>query len=122
MKQFLIKLGNVDRRWIFILIGLSVLIPLLKPDCIRMPIKTTTNTEIVFNEISNLEENDKVLISFEYGASTKPEIHPMAIALLNQLFSKGIKVYIISKYMQSTTSLSRFYAHFHIFGRLEHLK
>ena len=92
MKQLLIKLGNVDRRWIFILIGLSVLIPLLKPDWIRMPIKTTTNTEIVFNEISNLEENDKVLISFEYGASTKPEIHPMAIALLNQLFSKGIKV------------------------------
>ena len=96
MKQLLIKLGNVDRRWIFILIGLSVLIPLLKPDWIRMPIKTTTNTEIVFNEISNLEENDRVLISFEYGASTKPEIHPMAIALLNQLFSKGIKVYIIS--------------------------
>ena len=96
MKQLLIKLGNVDRRWIFILIGLSVLIPLLKPDWIRMPVKTTTNTEIVFNEISNLEENDRVLISFEYGASTKPEIHPMAIALLNQLFSKGIKVYIIS--------------------------
>ena len=61
-----------------------------------MPIKTTKNTRIVFDEISKLKENDKVLVSFEYGASTKPEIHPMAIALLNQLFSKGIKVYIMS--------------------------
>ena len=96
MKNFLIKLGDIDRRWVFLLIGLSVLIPLLKPELIQMPIKTTKNTQIVFDSISKLKENDKVLISFEYGASTKPEIHPMAIALLNQLFSKGIKVYMMS--------------------------
>ena len=96
MKNFLIKLGDIDRRWVFLLIGLSVLIPLLKPELIQMPVKTTKNTQIVFDSISKLKENDKVLISFEYGASTKPEIHPMAIALLNQLFSKGIKVYMMS--------------------------
>ena len=96
MKNFLIKLGDIDRRWVFLIIGLSVLIPLLKPELIQMPVKTTKNTQIVFDSISKLKENDKVLISFEYGASTKPEIHPMAIALLNQLFSKGIKVYMIS--------------------------
>ena len=96
MKNFLIKFGDIDRRWVFLLIGLSVLIPLLNPELIQMPIKTTYNTQVVFDSISELEENDKVLISFEYGASTKPEIHPMAIALLNQLFSKGVKVYIIS--------------------------
>ena len=96
MKNFLIKLGDLDRRWVFLIIGLSVLIPLLKPELIQMPVKTTKNTQIVFDSISKLKENDKVLISFEYGASTKPEIHPMAIALLNQLFSKGIKVYMMS--------------------------
>ena len=96
MKNIFIKLGNLDRRWIFLIIGLSVLIPLIKPDWIQMPIKTTSNTRIVFEELSKLEENDRVLVSFEYGASTKPEIHPMAIALLNQLFTQGVKVYIIS--------------------------
>jgi len=96
MKKLLIRLGNVDRRWIFLLIGLSVLIPLLKPKWIRIPIETTLNTQVVFDEISKLEENDKILISFAYGPSTKPEIHPMTIALFNQLFSKGVKVYIVS--------------------------
>ena len=96
MKDMLKKLGNIDRRWIFILIGLSVLIPLLQPKWIRIPIETTPNTQVVFDEISKLEENDKILISFAYGPSTKPEIHPMTIALLNQLFSKGVKVYIVS--------------------------
>ena len=96
MKDILKKLGNIDRRWIFILIGLSVLIPLLQPKWIRIPIETTPNTQVVFDEISKLKENDKILISFAYGPSTKPEIHPMTIALLNQLFSKGVKVYIVS--------------------------
>ena len=96
MKNIFIKLGEIDRRYIFVLIALSVLIPLVKSDWIKMPIKTTQNTQIVFDELSKLKAGDKILVSFEYGASTKPEIHPMAIALLNQMFSKGIKVYIIS--------------------------
>ena len=87
MKQLFIRLGEIDRRYIFILISFSVLIPLIKPDWVNIPIKTTNNTEIVFNEINMLNKDDKVLVSFAYGASTKPEIHPMSIALLNHLFS-----------------------------------
>ena len=89
-------LGKIDRRLIFLLIGLSVLIPLLKPDWVKLPIKIDNNTKIVYSSISSLNEGDKVLLSFEYGASTKPEVHPMAVALLKHLFSKGIKVYIVS--------------------------
>ena len=96
MKNLLIILGKIDRRIIFLLIGLSVLIPLLKPDWVKLPIKIDSNTKTVYNSISSLNEGDNVLLSFEYGASTKPEVHPMAVALLKHLFSKGIKVYIVS--------------------------
>ena len=90
MIKQLIKLGNLDRRIIFLLIGLSVLIPLIKPNWVQLPIKIDNNTKIVFDSIDKLKKGDKVLISFAYGASTKPEIHPMAIGLLNHLFTKGI--------------------------------
>ena len=96
MKKILLQLGKIDRRIIFFLIGLSVLIPLIKPDWVKLPIKIDNNTKIVYDSISSLNEGDKVLLSFEYGASTKPEVHPMAVALLKHLFSKGIKVYIVS--------------------------
>ena len=96
MKKILIQLGKIDRRIIFFLIGLSVLIPLIKPNWVKLPIKIDNNTKIVYDSISALDERDKVLLSFEYGASTKPEVHPMAVALLKHLFSKGIKVYIVS--------------------------
>tara|TARA_S200000501_G_C20859972_1_gene759301 strand:+ start:1355 stop:2254 length:900 start_codon:yes stop_codon:yes gene_type:complete len=95
LNKIFIKLGKLDRRFIFILIGLSVLIPLLRPDWINIPIKTTSNSRIVFEELNSLKSGDKVLLSFEYGASTKPEIHPMSVAVLQHLFSKGIKVYTV---------------------------
>ena len=96
MNKYLTILGNIDRRIIFLLIGLAVLIPLVKPNWVALPIKIDKNTQIVYKSISKLKENNKVLLSFAYGASTKPEVHPMAIALLNHLFSKGVKVYIVS--------------------------
>ena len=95
IKNIFLKLGQLDRRFIFLLIGLSVLIPLIKPGWVNIPIKTTSNSEIVFKELNNLNEGDKVLVSFEYGASTKPEIHPMSVAVLQHLFSKGVKVYTV---------------------------
>jgi len=101
MKNYILKLGNLDRRIIFLLIGLAVLVPLINPNLIDLPLGEDRNTRVVYDSISNLKTNDKVLISFAYGASTKPEVHPMAVGLLNHLFSKGVKVYIVSLWPES---------------------
>ena len=93
IKSILIKLGTLDRRIIFVLVGLSVLIPLLKPEWVQLPVRPKIHSQIVFDEIEKLKANDKVLLSFEYGPSTKPEIHPMSIAILKHMFAKTIKVY-----------------------------
>ncbi len=93
IKKIFILLGSLDRRIIFLIVGLSVLIPLLRPEWVNLPIRPTPESQIVFDEINNLNEGDKVLLSFEYGPSTKPEIHPMAIAILKHLYAKNIQVY-----------------------------
>ena len=93
IKKIFILLGSLDRRIIFIIVGLSVLIPLLKPEWVDLPIRPTPESQIVFDEINKLNAGDKVLLSFEYGPSTKPEIHPMAIAILKHLYAKNIQVY-----------------------------
>ncbi len=93
IKKIFILLGSLDRRIIFLIVGLSVLIPLLKPECVDLPIRPTPESQIVFDEINKLNAGDKVLLSFEYGPSTKPEIHPMAIAILKHLYAKNIQVY-----------------------------
>ena len=94
--NILLSLGKVDRKIIFVIIGIVVLIPLLKPEWVDIPIQISPDSRKVFTELSSLEPNSKVLLSFEYGPSTKPEIHPMSVALLNHLFAKQIKVYIMA--------------------------
>jgi len=93
IKRIFILLGSLDRRIIFLIVGLSVLIPLLKPEWVNLPIRPRPESQIVFNEINKLNEGDKILLSFDYGPSTKPEIHPMSIAILKHLFAKNIQVY-----------------------------
>jgi len=94
IKSILIKLGTLDRRIIFLIVGLAVLIPLLKPEWVPLPVRPKIHSQIVFDEIEKLKEGDKILLSFEYGPSTKPELHPMSIATLKHLFAKNIKVYV----------------------------
>ena len=83
IENLIIKIGDVDRRVIFILIGLAVLIPLLTP--ISLPIRETPTTVKFFEGIEQIPEGSKVLVSFDYGPSTRPEIHPMNVAVLRHL-------------------------------------
>ena len=93
IKKIFILLGSLDKRIIFLIVGMSVLIPLLYPEWINLPIRPTPESQIVFDEINKLNEGNKILLSFEYGPSTKPEIHPMSIAILKHLYAKNILVY-----------------------------
>ena len=92
IEQLFIKIGSIDRRWIFIIIALVVIIPLLVP--IGMPIRPTDTSKAVYDAIEGLQVGSKVLVSFEYSPSTKPENHPMAISILRHLFKNGHKVYV----------------------------
>ena len=92
VRNIILKLSRIDRRWIFLIIGLSVLLPLFFP--LGLPIRATDTTQIVYNAFDSLDPKSNVLLSCEYGPSTKPEIHPMVIAVLHQLFRNNHKVYV----------------------------
>jgi len=88
----ILKLGKVDRRWIFIIIGIVVLIPLMFP--LSLPIRATATTQQVYDAIEKLPHGSKVLLSCEYSPSTKPELHPMVVSFLRHCFRNKHKIYI----------------------------
>ena len=90
--DLILKLGTVDRRWIFLVIGIVVIIPLFFP--LGLPIRATATTQQVYDTIDGLPHGSKVLVSCEYGPSTKPEIHPMTLAVMRHLFKNKHKVYV----------------------------
>ena len=87
-----LKIGSVDRRWIFMIIAVVVLVPLIIP--MGLPIRPTDTTKNVYDAIEALPTGSKVLLSIEYSPSTRPENHPMTISIMRHLFRNNHKVFI----------------------------
>ena len=87
-----LKIGSIDRRWIFLIIAAVVIVPLLIP--VGLPIRPTDTTKNVYDSIEKLPVGSKVLLSVEYSPSTRPENHPMTISILRHLFKNVHKVFI----------------------------
>ena len=53
-KNILIKIGQIDRRIIFLIVGLSILIPMLIPDYFRIPIYASQTSKDFYNLVENI--------------------------------------------------------------------
>jgi hypothetical protein len=81
---------NLDRRVIYFIVFLCVLIPLLKP--LELPFQPTQEVKDAYNDIEKLEPGSVVLISCDFGPSTIPENYTMLEALLHQCFRRHLRV------------------------------
>ena len=84
------RLGSIDRRIIFLLIGLAVLIPIIVKYTTAIP--TSPLVQNLFDKVESLPPGSKVLMSFDYGPSTVPENQPMANAFTRHCFENGHRV------------------------------
>lgn len=91
MADFYEKLGNLDRRIIFVLIALSVMIPIIFNMVFPNPVGAEPSRDM-FDYVDALPEGSNVLLSFDYDPSTMPELQPMAEAIVLHLFQKNINV------------------------------
>src|SRR5215471_2638954 len=90
MSDFAHRLLRLDRRVIFLLIGLATLLPLLFP--LGLPIRVSPEVKKIYDHIESLPAETLLLISFDFEPGGKPELYPMAIALLRHAFQKNLKV------------------------------
>lgn len=84
------RLMNVDRRIIFIVIALSVALPILFP--LNLPISGSPQSQAYFDEMEKLKPGDEIIFSFDYEPDTMAELDPMSIATLRHAFGKNLKV------------------------------
>ncbi len=93
------KLMKMDRRWIFLLIGLAVFIPFLRP--LRLPLTVTKPARDVFEAVEAIPPNGPpLLIATDYAPSTAPELDPMYFAMLRHCLSTNRKVMMLALYPQ----------------------
>jgi hypothetical protein len=84
---------NLDRRWIFLMMGLAVFIPLVTR--MAMPTRVTPPVQRLYDAVNSIEPESKpLLLAFDFDPSTEPELTPMATAILRHVFAKKIKVIV----------------------------
>lgn len=85
------RLLHIDRRIIYLVLFLVVLLPFLlgwQPP----PGEINQWTRSLYDYIDSLPEGTPVMISFDYGPSVMPELHPMAIALSRHILKRNLRL------------------------------
>ena len=90
-KSTLDKIVNINPRYVFILVALAVVLPMVFE--VKMPTITSPPVEALDKEMQSLPPDSRIILSPDYDPATEPELHPMAEALLRHSFRKGIRVF-----------------------------
>ena len=77
--NFIEFLDNLDRRYVFLLIALAVIIPLIAGSV--FPEKATPLVQGIYDHIEGMPEGSKILLSLDYDPGSEPELQPMATAV-----------------------------------------
>ncbi len=91
--NFITKLAYIDRRLIYLIIAIVVIVPLIwKPSFPIVPSKPVVDG---YNAIEGLPQGSNVLISVDYDAASMPEMQPFLEALLRHCFEKELHPILI---------------------------
>jgi hypothetical protein len=81
---------KLDRRFIYLVIALGIIIPLLKP--MGLPILPSKEVQAVFDDIDKLPPGSHVWIAMDYDPASQPELQPMSVAIMRHCFEKDLRV------------------------------
>lgn len=90
------KLLRIDRRIIFAIITVAVIVSLILR--FELPIPASEPVRGVYKKIESLPQGAHVMIAFDYDPSSKEELQPMAVAFLHHCFHKDLKVIGMTHY------------------------
>lgn len=84
------RLARIDRRYIYVILLVAVVVPLL---CrIQLPMRVSPPVKKAYEAVDGLQPGAVILLSIDYDPTSLPEIQPMLLSVLRHAFSKGVKV------------------------------
>jgi hypothetical protein len=86
------RLIALDRRWIFLVMGVLVLWPLLVP--LALPLKVTPPVRNFVTAVDRVPAGSTVLMSCDYDPGSIPELVPMTRTAFRHLMSRNCRVVI----------------------------
>ncbi len=103
--KWLEKMQRIDRKIIYLVLLVAIIIPLLFP--IGFEVNISQGTQDFYNIIEALPNNSVVLISYDWDAASAPELYPQAQAITKHILSKGHKIVAIATWYAGPTFADR---------------
>jgi hypothetical protein len=83
---------NIDRRWIYLLVAVVVIVPFF----IRMglPVVPTDEVRSIYTLMDSLGPDDAIFVGWDFDPGTEAENQPMGIAILRHAFDRHVPVFL----------------------------
>jgi hypothetical protein len=88
------RILKLDRRIIYVIVALCVLIPMLKP--LALPILPSAETRGVFEALDKLPPGSHVMVGADFDPASQAELLPMLNAVLQHCFARKLKPVIMT--------------------------
>lgn len=99
------RLQRFDRRWLFLAMGLAIVLPLVFP--IGLPIKPGPMTKAAYNAVEELKPGDVVFVSLDLDPASTPELEPFYRSVVLQLKRKNVKIVFASTWYAAPPLMER---------------
>lgn len=87
---------KLDRRYIFVLMTIAVMWPVVQPGWFIFPETPSGIVNNAFDTIESLPDGSRVFMAFDYDPGSQPELDPMAVALTWHCAKKGHKMFFVA--------------------------
>jgi len=84
------RFSKIDRRIIFLLLALVVIIPIVFK--IPSTVAVSEATKMAYDAVDKLPVGTPIIFSTDFDPASMPELRPMMVAVLRQAFKKELKV------------------------------
>jgi hypothetical protein len=100
------RLQHFDRRWIFLVMAVAVVLPLFVP--LGFPAKPDRMTKAAYNAVEALPEGARVFVSLDLDPASTPEIEPFYRAVILHLKRKNAKLVFATTWYQAPPLVERY--------------
>ena len=90
MFDLLVRFQNIDRRWIFLGMGLAIILPMLFP--VSLPFAVDERVQQLYDFVEEIPEGSTVFVSADFDPASRPELEPFFRANIHHLFRRNIKI------------------------------
>lgn len=94
------RLLRIDRRVIFLLVAALTLTFILRP--VGLALRVSAEVRGIYDYMEKLPEGSVFLLSMDFDPASKPELAPMAVALLRHAFARKLRVMVMTLWVTGT--------------------